>query len=123
MQISAAKENILKKIRKALTQTTPLPFPASEGTSESTLYQVDGASGLHCPGSLFRSPLCRPEDCQMVRVRPEMHRAHVRGRSNDMGESHCWKRLARCRRISPGYIFYVGCKGARGKQRASSLVT
>jgi L-lactate dehydrogenase complex protein LldG len=33
MHISAAKENILKKIRKALTQTTPLPFPASEGTT------------------------------------------------------------------------------------------
>jgi L-lactate dehydrogenase complex protein LldG len=33
MQVSAAKENILKKIRKALTQSTPLPFPGSEGTS------------------------------------------------------------------------------------------
>lgn len=33
MQVSAAKENILKKIRKALTQTTPLPFPSSEGSS------------------------------------------------------------------------------------------
>ena len=33
MQVSASKENILKKIRKALTQTTPLPFPASDGTS------------------------------------------------------------------------------------------
>src|SRR5690349_8506822 len=33
MHVSAAKENILKKIRKALTQTTPIPFPASEGTS------------------------------------------------------------------------------------------
>ena len=33
MQISAAKENILKKIRKALTQSTPLPFPSSEGNS------------------------------------------------------------------------------------------
>jgi len=33
MQVSAARENILKKIRKALTQTTPLPFPAGEGTS------------------------------------------------------------------------------------------
>lgn len=33
MQVSAAKENILRKIRKALTQTTPLPFPASEGTA------------------------------------------------------------------------------------------
>src|SRR5690606_21308058 len=27
------KENILKKIRKALTGSTPLPFPASEGNS------------------------------------------------------------------------------------------
>ena len=33
MQVSAAKENILKKIRRALTQSTPLPFPGSEGTS------------------------------------------------------------------------------------------
>lgn len=33
MQVSASKENILKKIRKALTQSTPIPFPGSEGTS------------------------------------------------------------------------------------------
>ena len=33
MNVSPAKENILKKIRKALTQSTPLPFPQSEGTS------------------------------------------------------------------------------------------
>lgn len=33
MQPSASRENILKRIRKALTETTPLPFPASEGTS------------------------------------------------------------------------------------------
>ncbi|RYF89030.1 MAG: lactate utilization protein B/C [Chitinophagaceae bacterium] len=33
MKVSSAKENILKKIRKALTQSTPLPFPKSEGTS------------------------------------------------------------------------------------------
>lgn len=32
MKVSQSKENILKKIRKALTQSTPLPFPASEGT-------------------------------------------------------------------------------------------
>ena len=31
MNISPAKENILKRIRKALTQSTPLPFPQSEG--------------------------------------------------------------------------------------------
>ncbi|WEK37286.1 MAG: lactate utilization protein [Candidatus Pseudobacter hemicellulosilyticus] len=31
--ISPSKENILKKIRKALTQSTPLPFPQSEGNS------------------------------------------------------------------------------------------
>ncbi len=30
MNVSPSKENILKKIRKALTQSTPLPFPASE---------------------------------------------------------------------------------------------
>lgn len=33
MNVSASKENILKKIRKALTQSTPLPFPQSEGNS------------------------------------------------------------------------------------------
>lgn len=33
MHVSASKENILKKIRKALTGSTPLPFPASEGNS------------------------------------------------------------------------------------------
>ena len=33
MSFSPAKENILKKIRKALTQSTPLPFPGSEGTN------------------------------------------------------------------------------------------
>ena len=33
MQVSTSKENILKRIRKALTQSTPLPFPSSEGNS------------------------------------------------------------------------------------------
>jgi L-lactate dehydrogenase complex protein LldG len=33
MQISPAKENILKRIRQALTNTTPVPFPQSEGNS------------------------------------------------------------------------------------------
>ncbi len=33
MKVSAARENILKKIRKALSQSTPLPFPQSEGNS------------------------------------------------------------------------------------------
>jgi len=32
MNISTSKENILKKIRKALSHSTPLPFPQSEGT-------------------------------------------------------------------------------------------
>jgi L-lactate dehydrogenase complex protein LldG len=32
MNVSTSKENILKKIRKALSQSTPLPFPKSEGT-------------------------------------------------------------------------------------------
>jgi L-lactate dehydrogenase complex protein LldG len=31
MNVSPSKENILKKIRKALTHSTPLPFPQSEG--------------------------------------------------------------------------------------------
>jgi L-lactate dehydrogenase complex protein LldG len=33
MQISPAKENILKRIRQALINPTPLPFPQSEGSS------------------------------------------------------------------------------------------
>lgn len=31
MNVSPSKENILKKIRKALSHSTPLPFPGSEG--------------------------------------------------------------------------------------------
>ncbi|HLY69077.1 MAG TPA: lactate utilization protein [Puia sp.] len=33
MKVSQAKENILKKIRQALTTSTPLPFPQSEGNN------------------------------------------------------------------------------------------
>ena len=33
MKISPSKENILKKIRKALSHSTPLPFPQSEGNT------------------------------------------------------------------------------------------
>jgi L-lactate dehydrogenase complex protein LldG len=33
MNISPSKENILKKIREALTHSTPLPFPQSQGTN------------------------------------------------------------------------------------------
>jgi L-lactate dehydrogenase complex protein LldG len=33
MNVSASKEKILKKIRKALSESTPLPFPESEGNS------------------------------------------------------------------------------------------
>ena len=33
MQISSSKENILKKIRQALVNPTPVPFPQSEGNS------------------------------------------------------------------------------------------
>jgi L-lactate dehydrogenase complex protein LldG len=33
MPVSPAKENILKKIRQALSNPAPLPFPQSEGTS------------------------------------------------------------------------------------------
>ncbi|KIC96073.1 LutC/YkgG family protein [Flavihumibacter solisilvae] len=32
MNVSPSKENILKKIRKALSESTPIPFPASEGS-------------------------------------------------------------------------------------------
>ncbi len=33
MKISPAKENILKKIRQALSHSTPIPFPQSEGNT------------------------------------------------------------------------------------------
>lgn len=33
MNVSPSKENILKKIRQALSHSTPLPFPQSEGTN------------------------------------------------------------------------------------------
>jgi len=33
MNISPAKENILKRIRQALTESTPLPFPQAEGNN------------------------------------------------------------------------------------------
>jgi L-lactate dehydrogenase complex protein LldG len=33
LNVSHSKENILKKIRKALTESTPIPFPQSEGNS------------------------------------------------------------------------------------------
>ena len=38
MKISPSKENILKKIRKALSHSTPLPFPQSEGNN--SVYQL-----------------------------------------------------------------------------------
>src|SRR5215213_3436572 len=34
MNISPAKENILKKIRQALSESTPLPFPQAEGAGQ-----------------------------------------------------------------------------------------
>lgn len=37
MNVSPSKENMLKKIRKALTHSTPLPFPQSEGNN--SVYQ------------------------------------------------------------------------------------
>ena len=33
MNVSPAKENILKKIRQALSNPAPLPFPQSEGNN------------------------------------------------------------------------------------------
>jgi len=37
MKVSASKENTLKKIRQALSQSTPIPFPNSEGNQ--SVYQ------------------------------------------------------------------------------------
>jgi L-lactate dehydrogenase complex protein LldG len=44
MKVSPAKENILKKIRQALTNPVPVPFPQSEGTD-----------------SVFQPPMQEPE--------------------------------------------------------------
>lgn len=41
MAVSSAKENILKKIRQALSNPVPLPFPQSEGTNSVFLPPVD----------------------------------------------------------------------------------
>jgi L-lactate dehydrogenase complex protein LldG len=41
MATSAAKENILKKIRQALSHPVPLPFPQSEGTNSVFLPPTD----------------------------------------------------------------------------------
>jgi L-lactate dehydrogenase complex protein LldG len=38
MKVSSAKKNILKKIRQALSQSTPIPFPNSEGNH--SVYQA-----------------------------------------------------------------------------------
>jgi L-lactate dehydrogenase complex protein LldG len=40
MKVSSAKENILKKIRQALSQSTPIPFPQSEGNH--SVFQPSG---------------------------------------------------------------------------------
>ena len=40
MKVSSAKENILKKIRQALSQSTPIPFPHSEGSQK--VFQPSG---------------------------------------------------------------------------------
>ena len=41
MAVSPAKENILKKIRQALSHPVPLPFPQSEGTNSVFLPAAD----------------------------------------------------------------------------------
>ena len=41
MAVSAAKENILKRIRQALSNPVPLPFPQSEGTNSVFLPATD----------------------------------------------------------------------------------
>ncbi|MFO0415593.1 MAG: hypothetical protein ACK50E_08050 [Bacteroidota bacterium] len=41
MNVSPSKENILKRIRKALSHPTPLPFPQSEGNHPVMQTQSD----------------------------------------------------------------------------------
>lgn len=41
MSVTPAKENILKRIRQALSNTVPLPFPQSEGTNSVFLPAAD----------------------------------------------------------------------------------
>jgi L-lactate dehydrogenase complex protein LldG len=38
MKSTSSKENILKKIRQALANPVPVPFPKSEGCSASLLF-------------------------------------------------------------------------------------
>src|SRR3954462_7436081 len=42
MKISPAKENILKKVRNALSQSVQLPFPNAEGNSTVFIKEHDG---------------------------------------------------------------------------------
>jgi L-lactate dehydrogenase complex protein LldG len=42
MKISPAKENILKRVRNALSQSVPLPFPNSEGNSSVFVKEHEG---------------------------------------------------------------------------------
>ena len=41
MKVSSSKEKILKKIREALSNPVPLPFPKSEGTNSVFQPQQD----------------------------------------------------------------------------------
>jgi L-lactate dehydrogenase complex protein LldG len=41
MKVSSSKEKILKKIREALSNSVPLPFPKSEGTKSVFLPQIE----------------------------------------------------------------------------------
>src|ERR1700730_4634844 len=55
MNISPAKENILKKIRQALSESTPLPFPQAEGNSPvfpSSLQPLEFEFAEHFTGLL-----------------------------------------------------------------------
>ena len=61
MNISPAKENILKKIRQALTESTPLPFPQAEGTNsvfQPSLQPMEYEFAEHFTGLLGRFVYC-----------------------------------------------------------------
>ncbi|MBC8033498.1 MAG: lactate utilization protein [Chitinophagaceae bacterium] len=61
MNISPSKENILKKIRKALSASTPLPFPAGEGNSSvfmATRNELEMEFATHFTGLLGKFIYC-----------------------------------------------------------------
>ena len=50
MEVTSAKENILKRIRQALSNPVPLPFPQSEGINSVFLPATEDLEVFICTG-------------------------------------------------------------------------